>query len=102
MSLVKLFVTFTTKTRCSNARLCTQKLEKELKLLLPTYEPGINGHTSCHHEKNKHTWFIALYSKQHESQERPGVLLFQKLTQKQKKFQGTLPTEKQLKELISF
>ena len=100
MSTVKLFVTFSTRTTCTNPRLCNQKLEKQLKLLLPTYESGINGHTSCHHEKNKHTWFIALYSKQHESQERPGVLLFQKFQNRQKPFKGKLPSEKQLKNLL--
>ena len=80
--------------------LCKQKLEKELKLLLPTYEAGVNGHTSCHHAKNNHTWFIALYSKQHESQEKLGVLLFQKFQNRQKPFRGKLPTVKQLKNLL--
>ena len=91
-------------TACGeNGVSCAEKLESKLKLLLPEYIQGINGHLSImHHANGNHEIFFCLYDKgKHESMTE-GKLIQQKFThEKQKKYKGTLPTLSEIKSIFT-
>jgi hypothetical protein len=91
---------FQTNTKCENAKECQDNFEKKILTLLPDYSKSINGHISCHHKENDHTWFVFLYDNgKHESFENNNIIT-QKFHGDQQKYKYKKPTEKELKDLI--
>ena len=93
-----------TITTCGkNGYNCAQKFESKLKLLLPEYRQGINGHLSImHHAKGNHEVFFCLYDQDKHESMTQGKLIQQKFTnEKQTKYSGTLPTLSEIKAIFT-
>ena len=76
---------------------CHEKFEANIIKLSPSFNSGVNGHSTIIHSKTEpHEIWLTFYNAGKHENWSPQGIKKTKFNSKQEKFKGKLPTEKQL------
>lgn len=97
-----MIIRFKKKHACTDGLVCAEKIEKEIKKILPEYIQNKNGHlTIMHHTNKDHEVELVLYNQGRHEFMHNNKMIQQKFTHKhQKKYKGYLPESSEIKSCL--